>query len=162
MVQGDFLICSCPFFSRYGIPCRHMLAVNRGQVVISDFHIRWTTLYVQGKMDNILNSVDFQMSPGAAAAFEWTVDVDVEAPNDDSQNAADENDEGVELGAAAIENDEEENNEPESDDEQQVMQQAMELDFVNGRQLSLSTPIERYCAMQICTSEVQEMGRHFS
>jgi hypothetical protein len=56
--------------------------------------------------------------------------------------------------------DSDENNEVDTD-EQELMQ-AMELDFVNGRQLSLSTPTERYCAMQICNSEVQEMGRHFS
>jgi hypothetical protein len=64
-VQEGFLICSCPFFSWYGIPCRHMLAVNKGRVQIADFYIRWTTEYARGMLDDVLREETITMSPGA-------------------------------------------------------------------------------------------------
>ncbi len=39
-VVDGCIVCSCPYFMRYGMPCRHMIAVNKGNVSIADLHIR--------------------------------------------------------------------------------------------------------------------------
>jgi hypothetical protein len=69
-VVDGFLTCTCPFFASYGIPCRHMLAINKGVVSTQDIHIRWTTAYANGGFDELLKSIDFTMSPGALCRAE--------------------------------------------------------------------------------------------
>jgi hypothetical protein len=64
-VEDGYLKCSCSYFSCFGIPCRHMIAINKGVISETDIHLRWTTAYSQGAMDEFLDKVDLSMSPGA-------------------------------------------------------------------------------------------------
>ena len=41
---GEHLECSCRFYSRYGIPCRHILAIN-GLPSVEDIAVRWHRQY---------------------------------------------------------------------------------------------------------------------
>ena len=37
--------CECPYFKNWGLPCRHMLAVNKGKVLMHHIAIRWYIEY---------------------------------------------------------------------------------------------------------------------
>jgi hypothetical protein len=85
LVEG-FLKCSCSFFTCYGIPCRHMIAINKGVIGIQDIHLRWTTTYAKGLLDSKLKDMDDTvMSPGAvyrSNADDFPLTFDPNADND--------------------------------------------------------------------------------
>jgi hypothetical protein len=163
-VIDGHLSCSCPFFSRYGIPCRHMLAVNKGQVSIADFHFRWTTAYVQGKMDSLIDDLfDLEMNPGATQWVDWSMHEPVDASNDEvnaEQEEQYEQEDGEENEDAAILDTD--NAIPDTDSNAPFGEQNEEhmYNFEHMR-FNLATPVLRYQGVQACLSEIKSVATQF-
>ena len=48
------VVCSCPFFSNFGIPCRHILTVNEGLWDLDDVDVFWTLALLRGDFDAVM------------------------------------------------------------------------------------------------------------
>ena len=46
------LHCSCSWTKQYALPCRHVLAKNRGKVKLEDIGLRWMKLLECGYLDD--------------------------------------------------------------------------------------------------------------
>ncbi len=46
------LLCPCTYFCDFGLPCRHTIAINRGEVGLDDIDIRWLSLLLAGHLDS--------------------------------------------------------------------------------------------------------------
>ena len=49
--------CSCGFFERFLIPCRHVIFCNGGKVSWEDVAPRWNSVYLNGLLDPILDNI---------------------------------------------------------------------------------------------------------
>jgi len=53
MLPNARIVCDCDFFLSYRIPCRHILALNNGNVLLDDIGIRWMSLLENGYLDDV-------------------------------------------------------------------------------------------------------------
>jgi hypothetical protein len=152
-VINGHLQCSCPYFAWYGIPCRHMLAVNKGFLSIFDINLRWTTAYAQGLLDDKLQDIDTTTSIGAicranAGDFQFSPSL-VANPNDHTEND-DANDDFHQN--EDVPDEVEGGNEFNDFDSEQKMES---LNNLSSRKLN---PRERYLAISSRIEELKQLG----
>jgi hypothetical protein len=157
-VHEGFLICSCPFFSWYGIPCRHMLAVNKGRVQIADFYIRWTTEYARGMLDDVLREETITMSPGAISQASREDFPSSSCSSSAIQETERSHDEPPEIPDASDQPSSEEDDQQSSEEDASSERDSFE---VIGRKKPRLDEHERFLESERLISELQEVRRHY-
>lgn len=83
------LVCDCLFPQNMLLPCRHIMAVNKQHVDLTDCHIRWTALYQLGHIPRdpdfslfTFPSLKVEYKLPAEAASEASANVDISAGMD--------------------------------------------------------------------------------
>jgi hypothetical protein len=150
-VVDGYIVCSCPYFVRYGIPCRHMIAVNKGKISIADIHCRWTAAYAQGDLDDTLKRIgegSYKLSPGATASIKAS-DYELSVC---SENAPDDN---------AVDDDSQLNNDDIEDNATDYMDQEYEQESSEDEWCTEIESSERYKIIQVAISDVMELGKQF-
>ena len=49
-VKNGRIYCDCGYAEMYLLPCKHMLAVKRGQIQREDLHLRWLIKWYSGEL----------------------------------------------------------------------------------------------------------------
>jgi hypothetical protein len=133
-----------------------MIAVNKGEVQIQDIHLRWTTAYSLGFLDEKLKHIDLTMSSGVVLRSQPSDFPHSSEISEESKQSTDElqNNDGDHLGDSAAQNDDAQDLAEDEEEDNDAISEEL-------KSASKRTPKERYLAVQSMLSVLHDVGHQF-